>query len=93
MVLALKKDDIDLNAQNEYGETPLFIAAKVGHHNVVKMLLKKGDIEVNLENWAGETPLSVAAEERNGKIVNLLLGTETIRTIGWDGWRPIANPA
>ena len=60
---------------------------------MVQLLLKKEDIQVNQANFAGHTPLSVAAEARNGKIVDLLLGTEEIKAIGWNGWRPIASPA
>ena len=91
--LLLNVEAIEINAQDDDGDTPLFVAAKMGHHNVVKMLLEKENIEVNLANWEGDTPLSVAADERNGKIVHLLLRTEAIRAIGWNGWRPIANPA
>ena len=55
------------------------------------MLLKNEGIEVNLPNLAGETPISVAANQRHGKVVDLLLGTDEIRAIGWNGWRPIAT--
>ena len=78
---------------HDYGDTALLVAASMGHHHVVRMLLKEENIEVNLANWAGDTPLLVAADKRNGEVVNLLLGTEAIRAIGWNGWRPIADAA
>ena len=59
---------------------------------MVKMLLKIEGIEVNKENYGGDTPLFFAARARHSRVVNLLLGTEEIKAIGWNGWRPIAVP-
>ena len=86
-------EEIQVNEPIYDGATPLLIAAKKGNYKVVKVLLKKEGIEVNRADWAGDTPLSVAAHLRHGKIVDLLLGTDEIRAIGWNGWRPNATPA
>ena len=116
----VEKDDIQVNKADYTGATPLYIAAREGHEQVVKTLLKKHGIEVNkadnrpisqrfcatshtvqfycvrrrtksLRNGpkAGDTPIAVAAHLRHGKIVDLLLGTDEIRAVGWDGWRPV----
>ena len=90
--ILLKETGIQVNAPELLqGNTPLHIAVDMEHHKVVKILLKKEGIAVNQENWADVTPLSLAALKRNGNIVNFLLGTEEIRAIGWNGWRPNAN--
>ena len=90
--LLLKREDIEVNATDHFGDTPLFLAAHNGHDKVLKILLRQEGIEVNRATLLGETPLSAAADHRHGKVVNLLLGTDEIRAIGWDGWRPIAEP-
>ena len=93
MEMLLEKDDIQVNKADYTGATPLYIAAREGHEQVVKTLLKKHGIEVNKADNAGDTPIAVAAHLRHGKIVDLLLGTDEIRAVGWDGWRPITTPA
>ena len=82
-----------MNKADPSGATPLFKAAEKGREKVVNMLLKKPGIEVNRADITGATPISVAADNRHGGVVNLLLGTDEIRQVGWDGWRPNANPA
>ena len=91
MKLLLSRDVNQVNKSANDGTTALHVACQNGHEDVVKVLLKKEGIEVNVQNLAGVTPIAVAADRRHGKIVDLLLGTEEIRAIGWDGWRPIAT--
>jgi ankyrin repeat protein len=40
--LLLNEGDMDPNARNEGGQTPLLCAAKRGHEQVVKLLLDRG---------------------------------------------------
>ncbi|MDR0590401.1 MAG: ankyrin repeat domain-containing protein [Puniceicoccales bacterium] len=52
----------NVNAQNEYGWTPLHSAVSQGHLNIVQALLKYGSptTEVNIQNNDGQTPLDIA---------------------------------
>ncbi|KAJ5988304.1 hypothetical protein N7481_003514 [Penicillium waksmanii] len=67
-ILALK---VDINFQDNFGQTPLSHAAENGHDKVVKLLLEKAD--VNLQNIHGQSPLSFAAENGYDAVVKLLL--------------------
>ena len=44
--LLLHRDDIEVNAADENKRTPLYIAAEMGHHEVVGLLLKREEISV-----------------------------------------------
>ena len=50
-----------VNATNEVGESPLWIASKEGKLDVVKLLLSHDDIEVDQPNYWGKTPLLAAS--------------------------------
>ena len=49
----------DVDAQDYYGLTPLFIASSYGHAPIVKKLLERG-ADFRIKTPAGRTPLSVA---------------------------------
>jgi len=55
------------------GQTPLFVAAKVGKAWVVKLLLSHAGIEVNTPDTLGRTPLFIAAANGHEEVVRLLL--------------------
>lgn len=68
----LSRRNIDINLQNELGQTPLNIAAKLGHMHVVEYLLKKNcliDLCDNDEN----TPLHNACFMGHYHTVKILL--------------------
>lgn len=76
--LLLNDPNIDsmLNAPNNNGETPLFLACEYGHTEIVKLLLAKKNKEmiksiekINSEN---HSPLSIAKEYDHTEIVTLL---------------------
>jgi uncharacterized protein len=62
----------DLNQKDEYGSTPLAIAATFGKTAAAKVLIK-GGADINLKNNDGSTPLSIAAFFCRPDIVKILL--------------------
>ena len=69
----LEDDDMDVNAKDEYGHTPLLWAVRFGHGAVVKCLLDDGRVDQNCKNNAGWMPIALEIEVRNGEILTLLL--------------------
>ena len=67
-----KEFDINLEPKNEEGNTPLHMASKRGHLQVVKLFMKKGQ-SMNLKNIDGCTPLYLACSHGQKEIVELLL--------------------
>ena len=57
----LINEGVDVNAQDQNGNTPLHIAAWYTHPEVIKALLKAG-ANPQLENNLGQTPLNIAAK-------------------------------
>jgi ankyrin repeat protein len=58
----LKREDLDINQSNEYGNTALMYAARRGHVKIVQILLKQEGININQHNQCGETALVLAAD-------------------------------
>ncbi|KAG9228027.1 ankyrin repeat-containing domain protein, partial [Amylocarpus encephaloides] len=75
LLLATRKCDI--NYQTENGETALFVAARSGREEYVKMLIGSSglhELDLNLpENGYGWTPLIVACVQGNQPVVEILL--------------------
>ncbi len=63
----------EVNAVNEYGQTPLHLAAKKGDEGVMRLLLGIPGIEVNFPDEEGRTFLYLAAENGNEKMIKVLL--------------------
>ena len=51
--------ELDIDTKDQYGKTPLYLAAKYGHTNVVSSLLEKG-ANVKTKDQYGKTPLKSA---------------------------------
>ena len=66
------RQGVSAQAADEGGVTPLFIAAKNGHRDVVALLLEQGAI-LNSARQDGVTPLFIAVQEGQPDMVALLL--------------------
>ena len=67
----LKKDNINVNAVDEMGLSPLHYACRKGYRDIVKLLLGK-DADVNQISNTNVTPLHMAVQSGNKEIIQLL---------------------
>ncbi|MFB6317129.1 ankyrin repeat domain-containing protein [Saccharicrinis sp. FJH54] len=70
----------DLNEKDQYGSTPLTIAATFGKKEIAKLLIQ-GGADLNQKNNEGSTPLHVSAFFCRTEIVQLLLDHGADKTI------------
>ncbi|KAL1311879.1 hypothetical protein AAFC00_001951 [Neodothiora populina] len=98
IVKLLVEADVDINYQDDHGETALHIAARFGFEDCAKALLEgsetqKPDVEI-AENVYGWTPLFIACVDGHAAIVELLIsaGAE-VNKPDISGWRPIEHAA
>ncbi|WP_298723679.1 ankyrin repeat domain-containing protein [uncultured Oceanisphaera sp.] len=76
--------EVDINAITAQGETALFIAASLGHPEIVRMLLQYAPpLEIDKANSEQWTPLMAAVASGHTEIVSLLLnaGAEPDRRV------------
>ncbi len=65
----------DVNAKDNYGRTPLYVAAWKGQVNFVTLLLKKG-ADPGIATNEGKTPLRIAQDSGNTTIAKILTEAE-----------------
>ncbi|CAF9932971.1 MAG: Glycerophosphocholine phosphodiesterase [Alectoria fallacina] len=91
IVKLLAEAGVDLDYQDDQGETALHVAARFGHTECAKILLEerdgqKADMEVT-ENSFGWTPLFIACVDGHIDIVRILIAAkadlERLDTSGW----------
>ena len=71
--LLFKRSDVNSNAQDLNGLTPLHIAASRGLTNSCWLLVSNQHVDVNMKNQSGETPLVMAVNAGHLAIIDLLL--------------------
>jgi ankyrin repeat protein len=74
----LANDQVDVNAKDPCGRTPLSQAAENGHEVVVQLLLANDRVDVNAEDNNGRTPMLRAAENGHEAVVQLLLENDQV---------------
>ncbi|MEN3326306.1 MAG: ankyrin repeat protein 6 [Acidobacteriota bacterium] len=67
----LNSPNVDVNAADEHGNTPLIEAARYGHDQVVSVLLL-AHADPTIKNDEGKTALMLAAEGRHDETVRVL---------------------
>lgn len=72
MVRFLLDNDVDVNARDEAGETPLIWAMDLRHKEIVAMLLQKS-VDVNAVSVFGLSSLRIAAGQKDAELVKILL--------------------
>ena len=81
---------VDINHLDEKGQTPLYIASRMGHVNATKELLATEDIDVNKgRHLDGKSPLAIASEKGHFKVIMLIISHKAVdANIGWrnDSW-------
>ena len=88
MVNCLIARNLDINAQDNYRETPLHEAVRRDHLEVVKVLIVAG-ADINIQGWVREreTVLQAAINNNSSDVVRLLLkagadtSSEKLRTL------------
>lgn len=63
----------DVNARDDDGETPLFLAAQMGKVDMVELLLTNIHTDPDLGNLKGDTPLHAAVRNDDKNVAELLL--------------------
>ena len=61
----------DVNFADEYGFTPLFVAARLGNEEITKLLCESG-ANVKHRNYQGKTAINMAEEKGFQNIVTIL---------------------
>ena len=75
----IKCPQIEINVRNQYGVTPLNVAAREGYDEIARLLLSNPKIDTNQYNsMNGKTALIVASEEGKWEIVKMLLSNAQI---------------
>ena len=71
-------EGIDVSVMDDNNDTPLNVAAKHGHADIVRLLLDKQGIDVNQANNDAQSPLLSAVQGGHTNVVELLLANEGI---------------
>lgn len=64
--------DVDINARNAEGKTPLMLAVINGNTAMIRKLIASG-ADINIADWEGNTPLIYASLLNNPEIITTLL--------------------
>ena len=55
--ILVQQNDVNANAADKNGQTPLFLAAMNGNEGVLRILVERNDVDPNAPDKDGRTPL------------------------------------
>lgn len=81
----------EINSRDPYGQTPLVLAVRHGHWDIINIILDDSNVDPNLSDDDGRSPLSIASQLGYSSVVEKLLSTgETdLNLPAFDGWSPL----
>ncbi len=88
LVKALLEHGVRVNVEDSEGNTPLLLATKWGHYDIVQLLLAHR-ADVNKPDTHGNTPLIIAARNYPGLVSCLLDHGADVNAQGAEGWTAI----
>lgn len=68
----MAREDVDADAKDDKGKTPLMCAAEGGHETVVRLLLEREDVDPAAKNDSGQTALWMTENNGHRGVVKLL---------------------
>ncbi|XP_046346164.2 ankyrin repeat domain-containing protein 50-like [Haliotis rufescens] len=91
----LSQDIVDINSRGRKRKTPVMLAARNGHKEVVELLVKKGADLSLAYNAAGSNVLHVACFKGHVDVVKYLLSQDTVdvNSRGWKKRTPMMRAA
>lgn len=72
-VIKMIEAGVDVNKEDKYGNTPLYVACQYNEPEIVRQLVAAPGIDVNKRTVEGESPLFLACMQNNIEIVEILL--------------------
>ena len=69
----LLRNDVNVNAKDIYGNTPLDLGVENENTTIGRILLAKEGIDISLENNDGETPFSLSIKRNKTNMIRLFL--------------------
>lgn len=75
IICGFVQDQLIKSGKNKFGWTPLHLAAREGHIDIVQMLLEAG-ANIGAKNKFGRTPLDYAVKHRHTDIVRMLVSNK-----------------
>jgi ankyrin repeat domain-containing protein 50 len=71
--MLLNRKEVDVNATDQHGSTPLLLASESGHAGTASVLSKQGGANVNIVNNHGITSLHAAMAREHSDIATFLV--------------------
>ena len=84
--LLVERDNVEVDSRDNYGQTPLSMAAGSGHEAIVKLLVERNDVEAASKDNYDQTPLSMAAGSGHEAIVKLLVERNDVEVDSMDNY-------
>ncbi len=75
----LGRSELEINLQNEHGQTALHTAARFNIHEAAVDILRRPDVDTNLQSILGSSPAMVAAKYASKETLSVLVSDSRVR--------------